>query len=612
MTRLIFFISLFSTVNQLPVDTHYSELALSITALNRGLESKTNIIYTDQSQPLDVYAAISRTIDNIPSLLFSQNISELISSSSSVILSEPMLMTLPVLAHEQTLQFFKEFPVKMQRSDFLIVGCDNADNWLNLLATLWALGYPNILIYNVTHETEGEFFTSDAFPHQRLQLSGIKHYLWARRHWFDNLKDWQVRVGLSNNPPRTLVYPDQGIFGGYVLMLLREFLSHRGASFVPTLTSNYEVYSPNDCLNLLRSNQCDLCGDWFALSHEFSYTDSYMYLYCNILIPTSQPKSKNFYISAPLQLRTWCLIVSYVLGICSFASFVGWLQHGRLEFGHLLLQIFGSLLSVGFKLRQVLGRLHYILFTIIALGGLICSTYYLAFLKTILATGLYDPQISSFEQLVGRNISLIVGEYDKTVLQLYDFPDILWRIVRVMPYAFILSHRRVFDTRFAYLAHSDRLALFRHQQQYMAKPRMRPLPIDISHSLPGFPMRRDWLLKFKLSESLLNSFASGLVQKLAEDTNRQTIHIGYLSLIPSEDYEARPLTLDFFAMPLKILIMGIALAFVCFLAELLFRFLRGSTKMGMNWATPTQKATKYPSCALELSHVRARHQYLCG
>ncbi|XP_034476026.1 uncharacterized protein LOC117783011 [Drosophila innubila] len=483
-------------------------------------------------------------------------------------------MILPQLNHEQILQIFEQLPVNLQRSDYLLVGCDNADNWLNLLSTLWKLGFPNILIYNSTQSVEGVFYTSDSFPQQRLILSSIDHYLWARRHWFDNLKGWEVRVGLYNNPPRTLVYPEKQIFDGYALMLLREFLSYRGAKFIPMLTPNYKVYSPNDCLDLMRSNKCDLCGDLFAFSNKFSYTYSFMYLYCNILIPTSQPISKNYYISAPLELKTWLLVGFYVVFICSFASFTGWLQHGRFEFGNLLLQIFGSLLSVGFKFRQVLGRLHYILFTIIALGGLICSTYYLAFLKTILATGLYEPQIDSFEELVRQNISLIVGDYDKTVLKLYDFPDILWNITQVVPYDFIVSHRRVFDTNYTYLAHSDRLVLFSFQQQYMAKPRMRPLPIDIMHSLPGFPMRREWLLKFKLSETLLNCFGSGLMQKLAADTNRQTIHIGYLSLIPSEQYEARPLTLDYFAMPLKILTTGSGLAFVCFLGELLWRLLK--------------------------------------
>ncbi|XP_068147772.1 uncharacterized protein [Drosophila tropicalis] len=239
------------------------------------------------------------------------------------------------------------------------------------------------------------------------------------------------------------------------------------------------------------------------------------------------------------------------------------------NFGNLP-NVLSSLLYAGFHLKELAGKVHYILFGTIFLTGFIFSTFYLASLKSILATGLYEPQINTFEELVKRNISFIIGDYDKTVLEAYDFPDILWNITRVVPYKFILDHRKVFDTKYAYLAHSDRLVLFKFQQQFMTKPRMRPLPIELMHSLPGFPMRREWLLRNKLSQTLLNCFGSGLMQKLAADTNRQTIHIGYLNLIESEAYEALALKLDYFAVPLLMLGIGLGFAFICFLGELLW------------------------------------------
>ncbi|XP_062135370.1 uncharacterized protein LOC133845050 [Drosophila sulfurigaster albostrigata] len=578
MARLIVLFSLLIPVVQLLIVSNFSQLTLSIESLSRGLESKTNIIYTEDKQPLDIYAQISQTLKHNPSILLSQNVTQLISSTINP--TKPLLMILLQLDPNKTLQIFELFPVEMQRADFLIVGSANAASWLNLLSTLWQLGYPNVLIFNSSQSTTAsdQLFTSDSFPNQRLQSSSIDHYLWARRHWFDNLRGWKVRVGLYNNPPRTLVFPEHDLYGGYALLMLKEFLCHRNAQFVPKLTTNFTVYSPTDCLQMLRSNHCELCGDLFAYNTNYSFTDSYMYLYANILIPNAKPKSKNFYISAPMQLKTWLLVIIYVLLISGFISFIVWLQRGRFEFGKQLLQILGSLISGSLQLREIQGRIHYILFIVIALGGLICSTYYLAFLKTILSTGLYEPQINNFEELVRQNISFIVGDYDKTVLKSYDFPDILWNITRVVPYDFITKHRRVFDPNYAYLAHSDRLLLFSFQQQYMMKPRMRPLPIDIMHSLPGFPMRREWLLKFKLSEALLNCFNSGLMQKLAADTNRQTIHIGYLSLMPSERYETQPLALDYFAMPLKILCSGLGLAFICFLCELLWQCVKQKIK----------------------------------
>ncbi|XP_030554574.1 uncharacterized protein LOC115758174 [Drosophila novamexicana] len=564
MAKLLFLICLLTYV-----DSSTLELGSSIVSLSRGLKSRTNIVYTEATQPLDVYSQISETLSQIPSLLLKSDYVRLF--DNSLHLPQPLLMILPQPNQGQIQTMFEQLPEQRQQSDFLIVGCDNAANWLHLLSTLWHLGYPNVLIFNSSDELgSGQLYTSDSFPQQQLRRSSIDHYLWARRHWFDRLEGWEVRVALYNNPPRTLVYPDQELYDGYALMLLREFLAQRGAKFVPVLTPNYRVYSPNDCLKFLQLNQSDICGDVLAFSNNFSFTASYQYLYGNILIPYSLPISKNYYIIAPMQLKTWLLLTLYIAMICGFASFICWLQLGRWEYGKLLLEILSSLLCVGFRLNDIKGSQRYILFCTIFLSGFICSNYYLAFLATILSTGLYEPQINSFEKLVEQNISIVIGDYDKTVLKSYDYPDILWNITRVVPYDFILAHRRVFDTNYAYLAHSDRLALFDFQQQYMVKPRMRPLPIDLMHSLPGYPMRRQFLLKSKLSEALLNCFGSGLMQKLADDTNRQTIHIGYLNLIPSEPYEARPLALDYFNVPLIVLISGLIIGFVCLLGELLW------------------------------------------
>lgn len=472
---------------------------------------------------------------------------------------------------------FKEFPVQMQRADYLFVGADNASNWLQFLSMLWQLGYPNVLIYN-SSET-GEFFTSDHFPQQKLISSTIDYYLWARRHWFDNLYGWEVRTIISNNPPRSLVYPEQDIYDGYALGLLREFLAYRNATFVPFLQENFEIFSAMDCLKLLHDRKGDLCGDILGINDDFSYTDSYMYLYANILIPSPQARSKNYYILEPLDRRAWLLIALYVLIICSFTSFVCWLQSGELEWIKILLEIIRSLLYIAFRLNEIKGRLHYILYGTICFAGLIYSNYYLAFLHTLLSTGLYEKPIESFEELVRRNVSIIVPEYDIVLLTTFDYPSILWNITRVMPFDFILEHRGVFDTKYSYMAYSDKQALYHLQQQYMKKPKMRTLPIDVVHSLPGYPMQRDWLLKFKLSETLLNCFGSGLIDKIVEDTNLQTMRMGFLDIIPSEDYEAEPLTLDNFTMPLLMLAAGCALSFICLLGELLWHGRKDKVKI---------------------------------
>ncbi|KAH8418639.1 hypothetical protein KR222_008078, partial [Zaprionus bogoriensis] len=557
MTVLILLLCLTSTV------ASYNKLYSTIVELSQGLESQTNVIYTDDRQSLGTYTQLSQAVRHTPSILISKDPTKLINISTDK--HENLLMILPKLELEIIQQVFETFPVKMQKADYLFVGVDKTVYWFQLLSTLWDLGFPNVLIYNFSGN--GDFYTSDPFPKLQLIPSSIEHYLWARRHWFDNLRGWEVRTIISNNPPRTLVDAELQIFDGYVLKTLREFLSYKNAKFVPVLVPDYKIFSPKNCMKYLQEKKGELCGDVLAYNTDFSFTDSYMYLYANILIPTPKARSKNYYIIEPFDLKIWLLIALYMFAICSFSSFVCWVQNGRWDFIKIFLEILCSLVCAGFRLRGIVGRLHYILFSTIFVGGFIFSNYYLAFLRTLLSTGLYELPIKSFEELVRRNISIIVPEYDKVVLEAYDYPSILWNITRVMPYVFILEHRRVFNTSYAYMAYSDRFALFEFQQQYMKRPKMRTLPIDIVHSLPGYPMRREWLLKFKLSEALLNCFGTGLIQKIMDDTNMQTIRMGYLDIIPSEEYKAEPLTLDNFRVPLLMLVVGNGIAFFCLLAE---------------------------------------------
>ncbi|XP_017145663.1 uncharacterized protein LOC108158030 [Drosophila miranda] len=541
------------------------ELSAIISELNWGLQCRTNIIYLEHTQPKDLYDAIRSTV---PSILLSGSANRL----TGEMVSKPLLVVLPQPG-DRILERFAQLPTAMQEADYLLVGQKSADHWQGLISGLWSQGYPNVLVYNGTAMEKGTLYTSEDFPQQRLGRTNVSHYLWARRHWFDDLGGLEVRVALYNNPPRTLVYPEHGVYDGYALMLLRQFLAHRRATFVPVLTPHYRVYSANDCLKLLHLQQVDICGDLLAYSNISSFTASYTYLYGYILIANSPPRSKVIYTVAPYSATMWMTVAAYLVLLPSVGSLVYWLQRGTIRYGKFVLDALKSLLSSGFQLGEIRGLVGVVLYLTLVFTGFICSNFYLAALGSILATGLYEPQINTFEELVQQNITFIIGDYDKTVLQTYDFPDILWNITRVVPYDFITRHRAVFDTDYAYLAHSDRTVLFNFQQQFMKKPRMRPLPIELMHTLPGFPMRRQWLLKQKLGETLLNCFNSGLLEKLAHDTNRETIRIGYLGLIRSEEYRAQPLALDFFSMPFYMMFTGLGLAFVSLVGELLVHLL---------------------------------------
>ncbi|XP_017049217.1 uncharacterized protein LOC108093602 [Drosophila ficusphila] len=364
------------------------------------------------------------------------------------------------------------------------------DKWKHFFNFAWQLGYVKFIVYSLHSRIA---YDKLFFPTLRIRETSIKDY--ANFRDFRNVEGFKVRVAAYNSIPRSFIYQDA-----------------RGKT----------IYAGN--------NTVDLCADALVRTpNVFTISKEVRLSFANVIVPSAKPLSSFRYLSGPFKLQVWGLLLMYVILITGFLSLIHWIKSERWGFTHTLLEVFSSILNLGFHLKAIHGKERSILFGILFLSGFVFSTIYLGFLKSMLISEVFEKQIETFEELHEQNIPLLIDHYDRTLFLKLYFPEPLWAVVQSVSSETLTNRRNSFDTDYAYVMFPDRIDMFHYVQQYMRHPKFRRIKIDFCFLFAGFPMSRKWFLKHDLSRAWLHGFESGLLNKMVEDAYRETVLHGYLN-----------------------------------------------------------------------------------
>lgn len=537
-----------------------------INEINERLRISTNIIFCEKldilvnhEESLHCYKQpITRIIYTETKALNSTNLANHLGEENKLFV---------VIGNEPPYELFENLKLLFQLSDFLLVIDSKLEDdiWKPFINYAWKLGYVKILIHSTYN---GLCYDKELFPELKIKETTVEAYT-NFREIFGNIHGYKVRVAAYNNVPRSLIYTDhrgKKNYAGYYMRFAQGFLASINATFEPIHTKND---SPQNCSHALQYNQVDMCGDALVRNPEvFTVTQAFRIAPATVVVAHAKPLLSFRYLTAPFKAKVWLCLVMYVLIIAGFLNLIHWLKDGRCDFSQALLEVFSSLLFSAFHLQAIHGRERYILFGILFISGFVYSTMYLGLLKSMLISEVFEKEIDSFEELVERNISLLIDAYDQALFMRHSFPDILWPVVRTVPSETLVRHRNNFDQDYAYVLFQDRLAMFEYAQQFLRHPKFRRIPINFCFLFAGFPMSRQWFLKHHLSRAWYHGFESGLVNKMATDAHWEVMSQGYLNFSITEYLEAKPLGLDYFVMPAIALGIGFSVALVSFGVEL--------------------------------------------
>ncbi|XP_017835292.1 uncharacterized protein LOC108594661 [Drosophila busckii] len=599
------------------------QLSEVLDELNARLGISTNLVYAIERDKLNYLEELQPTSQMIVASLheFDFNVTGLMQH-----LNERLMLVIIANDPAHAIVLLEKLELKFQKCDLLLVTEADTESWLEFAWQAWELGYMQQLMLQMRRgEVEnisdlqgflelkmglgylqqklmlqmrrGEvenIYGLQGFPELKMQESTLDYFIEQHERLTSDLRGKEIRVAIYTNPPRCLCYEDANggiVYGGYYMRFLRHFLGVHNASFVPVrLPSD----SPQECISALLERRVDVCPDALAqgADRKFVVTNAIRLAYANIMVANAQPLSSYRYLVAPFSTQVWCCLLVYVVLMVCFMSFVHWRQQGSWLFSKFLLEAISSLLFAGFTLKDLRARERCILFPVLFIAGFIYSTFYLGYLKSILATEVFGEQINSFEQLIESNVSIMIDDYDRTLSLRYKLPDLLWPNIQVVSDDTLKRHRNNFDQHYAYILFSDRMELYDYAQQYLRHPHVRRIPINIFFLYAGFPMRESWYLKQTLSTAWALAFDSGLLKKLALDADHETMtsSVGFLQFQVTEYYEATPLGLDYFVMPAMSLALGLVVALLAFVLELLLAWRNASHQIDCSLDRVTAKA----------------------
>ncbi|XP_037820077.1 uncharacterized protein LOC119609391 [Lucilia sericata] len=436
------------------------------------------------------------------------------------------------------------------------------DRWRKLLQCLYEQGFWNSLLIDQQANT----LTMDPFSLELLKNNiSIELFLQLTIDWKD-LQGFPVQVSMANNPPRALLYYDaknrlqlKGLFGN----LINLFAQIYNASLVPHQISNLDYYRELDCLKYIAENKVDLCGDAMALNPQYVMSKPVIIARSYLMVPYDKPLPQVYYFFKPFQTYVWyILLLAFIFNVMALAL-IHRLQHKSWSFSLQLLYVCLSFIHLPFQLKRLKGPLRRHWEMLLILMGFVISNWYLSLLASLLYTRLYSQDIQSLQDLQRLNISIMVNEFEYSLLNVSAVDPIIMQQLLLVADNVLLENRRNLNPHYAYYSQYDKNSFYLHQQKFLLRPIMKELSKEpINSVLGGIPMRYNWPFEHLLNNIMDHILESGLFDRLLLDSLEDGIRSGYLKYFATEHCYVVPLSLEYFQVPGIILALGCLMGFI--------------------------------------------------
>ncbi|XP_017080234.1 uncharacterized protein LOC108113999 [Drosophila eugracilis] len=463
---------------------------------------------------------------------------------------------------------------KYQHLQVVIFFKGTIGNVLNIFNHCFKEGLIKVLL--MLPDSEG-FFSFMPYQDMRIiKLETISDFVDHSRLKTD-FNGYNITSGLvTAGAPRWFSFRDRNnklILTGYMLRMVVDFTNHFNGSI-----RLLDIVTVNDGLELLANRTIDFFPFLIRPIETFAMTNILYLENCGLIVPTSRLLPNWVYLIKPYTFSTWITWVIMLI-YCSMALRI--LSRGQMGSSAAFLQILRLVLylSGGRDMGARPSRHRFILFIILTTAGFILTNLYLAQLSSILAAGLYEKQINTWEDLDKTDSVWPLIDVDLRTMEklIPDRKNLLKRIVTTSE-ADVDIYRRNLNTSCIHSGFFDRIEFALYQQHFLKFPIFRKFP----HILYQQPQQissafgRPYLQLFNLFVRKI--FESGIYLKMKDDAYRHGIQSGLLSFgFRDRHLEVESNNFEYYYLIAGLWLGGLTLATIAFLIELLV----GSTKVNV-------------------------------
>ncbi|KAH8379614.1 hypothetical protein KR009_006037 [Drosophila setifemur] len=430
-------------------------------------------------------------------------------------------------------------------------------------------------------DTKG-LYSFEAYPDMKIvHLNSVKEY-YERSLLKWNFQGYNLTIGLvTAGAPRWFTFKDRHnklILTGYMLRTIVDFTKQFNAS-----VRLKDVVTVNEGLQLLGNRSIDFFPFLIRPIDTFAMT-SILYLEnCGLIVPTSRLLPNSLYLTKPYAFSTW-ITWMIMLAYCSLALRI--LNGKKINLSGAFLEVLRLVLFVsGSTFMGARPSYHrFALFSILTTAGFILTNLYLAQLSSNLATGLYEKQINTWEDLDESDSIWPLIDVDMRTMQLLipHRKKLINRIVTTSEQD-VDAYRRNLNSSCIHSGFFDRIEFALYQQQFLRFPIFRKFP-QILYQQPmqiSTPYGRPYLQLFNWFVRRI--FESGIFLKIKDDAYRHGIESGLLNYnFHDRNLQVKSNDLEYYYLIGGIWLGGLFLATLCFLIELMVKSTTVNIKIQFN------------------------------
>ncbi|KAH8342326.1 hypothetical protein KR059_001658 [Drosophila kikkawai] len=479
--------------------------------------------------------------------------------------------TLTILYVEETelnrgLGYLIKWLWKYQHLHVLIYYKDGTANKLHkIFKHCFGEGFTQVIV--ILPDSQGLY---SFMPYENLKILNLKsvqeYYNLSKLKW--NFNGYNITSGLvTAGAPRWFSFRDRNnklILTGYMLSMIMDFTRFYNGSL-----RFKDVLTVQDGLQFLANRTIDFFPFLIRPLESFAMTNILYLELCGLIVPSSRRVPNFLYLCRPYTFITWITWLIMIV-YCSLALRI--LTGRKLSLSGAFLHILRLVLylSGGKDIGTISSHHRFLLFIILTTSGFIFTNLYLAQLSSNLATGLYEKQINSWQDLDETDGIWPLIDVDVTTMQklIPDRKKLVSRIVTTSEQN-VDVFRRNLNTSCIHSGFFDRLEFALYQQQFLRFPIFRKFP-HILYQQPlqiSTPFGRPYLQLFNwFSRSI---FESGIFWKMKEDAYWHGIQSGLLSFDFRDKYlKVKSNNLEYYYLIAGLWLGGLFLGLISFFVEL--------------------------------------------
>ncbi|KAH8302319.1 hypothetical protein KR044_005096 [Drosophila immigrans] len=425
-------------------------------------------------------------------------------------------------------------------------------------------GFVNALLIHLLNETTS-LYSYNPYPMVRVQkISHIEEYL-NRRQILRNFQHFQIRTVSLLVEPRMLHYVNrkgEHVHAGYMYNIMLEFIRrHNGTLKLLALKELQSIGYIADVM--LGRKQIDFVCYPKEPKWNVSGTAPLFLLKDYIAVPFAQPIASYWYFAQPFTWTTWMAVMATIIYgmIMLYGS-------NRSEFGVHLLSSWCHLLFLPQPRIIIKNWQQFVIHFILILSGFILTNLYISLLKSMLTSGLFEPQVNTLDDLIHAPYRLITTAYYADYFKnATSVPEEVINNAYIAPLKEVNKNRVTLNTSFMHIAYGDRMDCLLYQQHLLKVPRFKKLPESIAYGVMSFPVASSLPYLNILNTFLKHIFESGIFRKMLRDSWIDTIESGLHKLMKNDVVEHKPFDLQFYILALALWAIGLTLASLCFVLE---------------------------------------------